>query len=193
MDCLVKSEFTGSVAWLGRVPHASKNIRSETTGKVDTTFEGICGETHSGLNRPSCVRVTMLYPKGTVIKNTRQISVLSAEEIAEIAAQMGLDNLDPSWFGASIVVKGFPDFTHIPPGSRLQTSAGTTLTVDLENAPCNLPAREIENEHPGFGKAFKAAAMGRRGITAWVERPGPLAVGDTVSLFTPTQRGWNPK
>ena len=72
-------------------------------------------------------------------------------------------------------------------------SAGTTLTVDLENAPCNLPAREIENEHPGFGKAFKAAAMGRRGITAWVERPGPLAVGDTVSLFTPTQRGWNPK
>jgi len=35
--------------------------------------------------------------------------------------------------------------------------------------------------------------MGRRGITAWVERPGPLAVGDTVSLFTPTQRGWNPK
>ena len=94
MDCLVKSEFTGSVAWLGRVPHAPKNIRSETTGKVDTTFEGICGETHSGLNRPSCVRVTMLYPKGTVIKNTRQISVLSAEEIIEIAAHMGLDNLN---------------------------------------------------------------------------------------------------
>jgi len=103
---------------------------------------------------------------------------------------MGLEKLDPSWLGASIVISGLPDFTHVPPGSRIQTSGGTTFTVDLENEPCNLPAKEIEIDNPNFGKSFKSAAKGRRGITAWVERPGALSIGDVVHLFVPTQRQW---
>jgi len=193
MSCLVKSEYVGTITWLGRVTAPEDNIKSEALNTAEATFDGIVGESHSGATRPSCVRVTMLYPKSTEIRNTRQLSILSAEEIAEIAASIGLEQLDPSLLGASIVIAGLPDFTHIPPGSRLQTVAGTTLTADLENAPCNLPAKEIETECPGHGKAFKSAAKARRGITAWVERPGPLSLGDTVHLFVPTQRAWQPK
>ena len=86
----------------------------------------------------------MLYHKNTEIRNARQLSILSAEEIAEIAESLGLPELDPRWIGASIVIAGFPDFTQIPSGSRLQAKAGTTLTVDLENEPWNWPAKEIE-------------------------------------------------
>ena len=192
MSCLVKTDFIGTIAWLGRVSRPENNIRSEALTIAEAGFEGIIGEAHSGATRPSCVRVSMLYPKGTEIRNTRQLSILSAEENAEIAASIGLTQLDPSWLGASLVTAGLPDFTHIPPGSRLQTEAGTTLTVDLENAPCNWPAKEIEMDRPGHGKAFKSAAKGRRGITAWVERPGVLSIGDTVNLFVPTQRSWQP-
>ena len=192
MSCLVKTDFIGTIAWLGRVSRPKNNIRSEALTIAEAGFEGIIGEAHSGATRPSCVRVSMLYPKGTEIRNTRQISILSAEENAEIAASIGLTQLDPSWLGASIVIAGLPDLTHIPSGSRLQTEAGTTLTVDLENAPCNWPAKEIEMDRPGHGKAFKSAAKGRRGITAWVERPGVLSIGDTVNLFVPTQRSWQP-
>ena len=192
MSCLFKTDFIGTIAWLGRVSRPKNNIRSEALTIAEAGFEGIIGEAHSGATRPSCVRVSMLYPKGTEIRNTRQLSILSAEENAEIAASIGLTQLDPSWLGASIVIAGLPDFTHIPPGSRLQTEAGTTLTVDLENAPCNWPAKEIEMDRPGHGKAFKSAAKGRRGITAWVERPGVLSIGDTVNLFVPTQRSWQP-
>jgi len=192
MSCLVKTDFIGTIAWLGRVSRPENNIRSEALTSAEASFEGIIGEAHSGATRPSCVRVSMLYPKGTEIRNTRQLSILSAEENAEIAASIGLTQLDPSWLGASIVIAGLPDFTHIQPGSRLQTEAGTTLTVDLENAPCNWPAKEIEMDRPGHGKAFKSAAKGRRGITAWVERPGVLSIGDTVNLFVPTQRSWQP-
>ena len=192
MSCLVKTDFIGTIAWLGRVSRPKNNIRSEALTIAEAGFEGIIGEAHSGATRPSCVRVSMLYPKGTEIRNTRQLSILSAEENAEIAASSGLTQLDPSWLGSSIVIAGLPDFTHIPPGSRLQTEAGTTLTVDLENAPCNWPAKEIEMDRPGHGKAFKSAAKGRRGITAWVERPGVLSIGDTVNLFVPTQRSWQP-
>ena len=193
MSCLVKSKYIGTITWLGRVTAPQDNIRSEAMNTAEATFDGILGESHSGATRPSCVRVTMLHPKNTEIRNTRQLSILSAEENAEIAKVIGLEQLDPSWLGASIVIAGLPDFTHIPPGSRLQTTAGTTLTADLENAPCIWPAKEIEIERPGHGKAFKSAAKGRRGITAWVERPGPLSIGDTVHLFIPTQHVWQPQ
>ena len=193
MSCLVKSQYIGTITWLGRVSAPEYNIRSEALNTAEANFEGILGESHSGATRPSCVRVTMLHPKSTEIRNTRQLSVLSAEENAEIASGIGLEQLDPSWLGASIVIAGIPDLTHIPPGSRLQTGAGTTLTADLENAPCNWPAKEIETDHPGHGKAFKSVAKGRRGITAWVERPGRLSLGDDGNLFIPAQRDWQPK
>ena len=193
MSCLINSGYSGTVTWLGRVIKPEENIRSEALKTAEANFEGIVGESHSGTTRPACVRVSMLYPKNTEIRNTRQLSILSAEENAEIAESLGLPELDPRWLGASIVIAGFPDFTHIPPGSRLQTKAGTTITVDLENEPCNWPAKEIERDHSGHGKAFKSAAGGRRGITAWVERPGPLSINDAVRLFVPSQRSWQPR
>ncbi|MCB1313816.1 MAG: sulfurase, partial [Sedimentitalea sp.] len=75
---------------------------------------------------------------------------------------------------------------------RLQAPSGATVTVDVENGPCLWPAKEIETEAPGFGKVFKPAATDRRGITAWVERPGRLAIGDAMALFVPHQRAWAP-
>jgi MOSC domain-containing protein YiiM len=123
--------------------------------------------------------------------NVRQLSIVSAEELDGIAQEMGLAALDPALIGASIVVQGIPDFTHLPPSSRIQAASGATLTIDMENGPCVFPGREIEAEHPGFGARFKPAASGRRGVTAWVERPGALAVGDEMTLFIPDQRGWS--
>ncbi|KMW59483.1 MOSC domain protein [Candidatus Rhodobacter oscarellae] len=192
MGCLVETKHEAKIAWLGIVPPDVTGVRSGQADEVVAGFEGIEGELHSGTTRASCVRVTMLHPKGTEIRNTRQLSILSAEENAQIAAEIGVEALNPEWLGASIVVEGIPDWTHVPPGSRLQTPNGTTITIDLENAPCHFPGKEIEADRPGHGKAFKAAAKDRRGVTAWVERPGPLSVGDQVRLFVPTQRAWAP-
>ena len=92
--------------------------------------------------------------------------------------------------GATLVVIGIPDLSHLPPSARLQGEGGATIVVDMQNRPCNLPAREIEAEAPGHGKAFKSAAKGRRGVTAWVERPGVLTLGDRLRLHVPDQRAW---
>ena len=122
ISCLVKSKYIGTITWLRRVSAPEVNIRSQAVKTTETTFGGILGESHSGATRSSCVRVTMLHPKGTEIRNTRQLSILSAEENAEIAGRIRLKELAPSWLGASIVIAGIPDLTHIPPGSRLQTT-----------------------------------------------------------------------
>ncbi len=184
------TDFTATITWLGKVPQNRPNIRSEPIEEVFASYAGFEGDYHSGLTRASCVRVKAQHPQGTEIRNTRQLSILSFEELAEIAQALDLTDLDPTLLGASIVVKGIPDFSYVPPGSRLQTPGGATIVVDVENGPCNFPMREIENDAPGHGKAFKAAARGKRGVTSWVEREGTLRIGDTLRLHIPNQPVW---
>lgn len=190
MPALLPTNFTAKIVWLGRVTEGRDDIRSEEMQNVVATYAGIEGEVHAGLTRPSCVRVTSQFPEGTEIRNVRQLSIISVEEMAEIAAEVGLDSLKPEWLGASMVIKGIDDFTHVPPSSRLQNDAGTELVIDMHNRPCVWPGKEMEKDHPGFGKLFKPAAKGRRGVTAWVEREGALAVGDILRLHVPDQRAW---
>ena len=190
MPELRQTAFSARIMWLGVVSPQTQGIRSAPREQVLASFAGIEGEAHAGLTRPACVRVSMLHPQGTEIRNTRQVSILAAEELADIARELGLEALDPAWLGANMVVEGLPDFSHLPPASRLQARSGATLVVDLQNRPCQYPAREIEKERPGHGKAFLPAARGRRGVTAWVEREGSLAIGDSLRLFVPDQRVW---
>ncbi|SMX44050.1 MOSC domain-containing protein [Actibacterium lipolyticum] len=190
MPALKPTEFSAKIVWLGCVSDRETSLMAEPLNEVTARFSGVDGEEHAGITRPSCSRVLSQYERNTEIRNVRQFSVLSAEDIAAIAAEMGIDALDPAWLGASIVVEGIPDFTHIPPSSRLQNQDGTTLTVDMENRPCQLPAKVIEGVLPGKGRAFKPAAVGRRGVTAWVEREGRLAIGDTLTLHVPDQPAW---
>ena len=190
MSALKPTRFTGTITWLGIVADRDAALPSSPVQTITATFAGPMGEAHAGLTRPSCSRVMGQYPRNTTIRNVRQFSVLSAEDLAAIAADMGLATLDPALLGATLVISGIPDFSHLPPSSRLQAAGGCTLVVDMENRPCTLPARPIEERHQGFGKAFKPAAKDRRGITAWVEREGTLTLGETVTLHIPDQPVW---
>jgi hypothetical protein len=193
MAALKNTGLEARIVWLGRVTDRAAALPSDPAERLALGFDGPKGEAHGGLTRPSCSRVLGLYPRGTPIRNTRQLSILSAEELAEIAAAMGLAHLDPALLGATLVVSGLPDFTRLPPSSRLLADDGACLTVDMENRACTLPARPIEMRHPGFGAKFKAAALGKRGVTAWVEAEGELHLGGRLRLFIPDQRAWRPK
>lgn len=193
MPELVPTDHYATIQWMGCVPANRENIRSQALENAFASYAGFDGDYHAGLTRASCVRVKAQHPKGTEIRNVRQFSILSLEEMKAIAAQIGLETLAPEHLGASIVVQGIPDFTHLPPSSRLQAENGTTIVIDMLNAPCLFPAREIEKDAEGHGKDFKSAAQGRRGVCAWVEREGQLAVGDTLRLHVPGQRAWAPQ
>jgi hypothetical protein len=192
MPALVPTDFTARVFWLGYqpVPVEKLVITAKPLEVMPLTFAGYEGEVHAGLTRPSCSRVLKQYPRNTEIRNVRQLSVVSAEEMAEVARDMGLAAMDYAWVGASVVLEGIPDLTHLPPSSRLQGQDGVTLVVDMENLPCQEPAVTIERALPGQGKGFKRAAEGKRGVTAWVEREGVLRLGDVVKLHVPGQKVW---
>ena len=193
MPALIPTDFHATITWLGVAPNpeGQGDLRSLPRESLTLTFDGPEGEVrHGGRTRPSCARVTSQHPKGTEIANVRQLSIVSAEELAEIARDCDLPEIDPTWLGATLVLEGLHDFSHLPPSSRLQAEGGATLVIDMQNRPCHLPAREIEKDAPGHGKQFKTAAAGKRGVTAWVERPGPLTLGERLRLHIPEQRPW---
>lgn len=193
MPALIPTDYTCEIVYLGIVPDREVALASSPETEVFASFAGVAGECHGGLTRPSCSRVSSQFSRGTEIRNVRQFSIISAEEMAAVAETIGIDQVLPEWMGASIMVRGLPDFTFIPPSSRLQTESGTTLVVDMENRPCMFPGKEeLEPRHPGKGKLLKTAAKGKRGVTAWVEREGVLRIGDRFTLHVPDQRAWAP-
>jgi MOSC domain-containing protein len=158
--------------------------------KCAVGFEGMQGDWHATLTRKACVRTRRQYTIGTKIRNTRQVSIVSVEELVKIALKMGIDNIKPEWLGANLLISGTPDVTLLPPSSRLIFSSGASLVVDMENEPCKYPGEIIEAEHPGFGHLFANSARNLRGVTAWVEREGAISEGDAVALHMPPQRIW---
>ena len=191
MPMLSPTNMIATVRFLG-INDSPEDLSTSATDTVNVDYSGFVGDSHSGLTRASCVRVQSQYPKGTEIRNTRQICALSVEELDSIRQAMELDTLDPSWVGANLVIEGLPNFSKIPPSSRLIAANGTSLVVDMENAPCRWPGEIIETHREGFGSRFPKAALGRRGITLWVERTGTLSAGDELTLHVPPVCTWLP-
>ena len=165
-------------------------LESEAVDAALLDWGGIVGESHGGATRPACSRVARQYPRGVEIRNARQLTAVSVEELEAIRAAMDAPRLEPGWLGANLVVEGVENFSALPPSSRLIAPGGAALVVDMENAPCRLPGEVIEGRLPGLGARFAKAAVGRRGVTLWVERPGELTLGDELVLHVPPPVRW---
>lgn len=147
---------------------------------------GIPGDRHFGLLVPADSR-QKLYPRGTMIANRRQISIVSVEECALIARNLGIDMVAPEWLGANMAVSGVPELTSLPSGSRLLFPDGTGLICEGENLPCLGPGEVIEVMCgiPGLAKKFVPAAKKKRGIVCSVEREGVIRAGDRIRIVLP--------
>lgn len=189
MAILTPTEIYGVVTALLVNDTREVDLTSEPRERVRVTYEGFDGEAHGGLTRPSCSRVLKQYPKrGTEIRNTRQISVLSDEQLEDIREALDIEHLAPQWVGANLMLSGIPDLSFVPPSSRLMFENGVSLVVDMENAPCRFPGEVIDTKFPGKGSAFPRVAKGRRGVTAWVEKTGEITQGERCRLHIPPNR-----
>jgi hypothetical protein len=182
----MKTKLNGIVTgiYIGKHRHT---IESSRVPSVKATFEGFEGDLHAGLTRWSDVRVPH-YPRGTVIHNTRQFSMLSIEELAEIAQAMQIPEVLPEWAGANLAVQGIPNLTMLPPSTRIFFPGDAVLVVDAENMPCTGPGEVIQQYYPDVPKLvqqFPKAALHKRGVVGWVEREGHITEGDTVWLLLP--------
>lgn len=154
--------------------------------RITVDLGGIPGDRHYGLLRPADSR-QKLYPRGTMIANRRQISIVSVEDNAEVAGRLGVENILPEWLGANVLLAGFERLTLLPPGARLLFESGASLICEGENEPCIAPGKEIAAQYgrPELAARFVKAAKQRRGIVCSVELPGVIAAGDKVRIALP--------
>ncbi|MCZ8523227.1 MULTISPECIES: MOSC domain-containing protein [Paenibacillus] len=147
---------------------------------------GIPGDRHYGLTSKADSRQSF-YPRGTVIANRRQISIVSAEECALIAEALGISEVRPEWLGANLLLEGYPELTLLPLGARLLFPEACGLIGEGENLPCKAPGQEIAAalQRPELASRFTKAAKKRRGIVCSVERAGTIRLGDTVRIYLP--------
>jgi hypothetical protein len=187
-ELLTKLSFQGSVDLLLVNPDRDRGLEKQAVEQGNLLFSGMAGDCHGGLTRKSDSRMLKQYKRGTPVRNSRQVSILSAEELAEVAQNMAIPAVKPEWVGANMVLRGIPDLTLLPPSTRLQFPSGAMIVVDAENHPCRYPAEIIERHHPEAKKGFVAAAMHKRGVVGWVEAEGTIRIGDRITIWIPPKR-----
>jgi hypothetical protein len=172
----------GRVEGVYWAPH--KTFVSEPLDVLTLTYDGIPGDRHSGLYRESGPREPW-YPRGTPMRNERQLSILSAEENAEVAATMGIPELKPEWIGGNLLLSGVPQLSALPPRSILWFPSGAAVRIDGDNGPCKKSGASIASNIPGrpdLELGFVKAAKHKRGVLGWVEREGEVRAGDVVRI-----------
>jgi hypothetical protein len=159
------------------------NLATTNQPSILLSFEGIVGDIHAGFTHGADAR-TPWYPRGTLIRNDRQISIVSAEELALIAKELYVPEVKPEWLGANLLLSGIPGLSVLQWDTRLVFSNGAVLSQLRENNPCSGPGKLIAVAYnlPDLASQFPKAAMHLRGLVATVELPGIIAQGDEVQV-----------
>lgn len=184
----MKTDSQGIVRGIFR-SQADQPDRYDRLSEIEVSLEGFAGDRHSGLTTRLKHRRGG-YPAGAEVRNTRQISLISCEELREIAGDLSLPDIPPELMKSNLLIEGIPSLSLLPPGTRLVLSGGVGLVVDGYNAPCMDTGKRIQSAFPDrerLATQFVKAAHLRRGSVAWVERAGEINEGDTVRVFIPNQ------
>ena len=182
----MKTELIGKLEFLG-VAQTAGTFITTPVDMVNVDFGGFPGDRHYGITMLSGGRQPE-YPRGTEIRNNRQFSLLSSEELTGVAAGLGLSTLQPEWMGGNLVLSGIADLTRLPPLARIFFQSGAVLVIRGENAPCIHAGNAIQKANPtmeGLAVRFVEVANHRRGVVGWVERPGLLRMGETARIIFP--------
>jgi len=170
----VQALYLGDTKALEKTPHDS----------LEFTLEGIIGDKHAGFVKKADAR-NPEYKRGTMMRNDRQWSAVTPDELAEAAKLMGINYIDPAWVGANLAFTGIPNFTKLPKGTKLIFPSGAVLVVEAENEPCVGPGRVIVAKYPDLNLSpnrFPKAAIHKRGLVGVIERAGIVHVGDLVTV-----------
>ena len=185
----MEAEPVAALAGIVVSVHAGSNddLSKEERPSIQVELDGIVGDAHRAFSR-ECWSGDK-QPQGTVRRNERQWSAVSAEELSDIARAMDLaDSLTPTELGANLCLSGIRDLSRLPKGTVLKFPSGAELIVEEYNPPCHDMGKKLAGLHttrsgePLSSTAFSKAAKLTRGIVGVVEVPGQISAGDEVEV-----------
>ncbi len=188
-DIVPGRKLTAKAAALFAAPF--DHFETKAVEELHLSFDGIAGDFHAGATRRSGGREPW-YPRGTEMRNERQLSLVAADELAIAAAHMGLKEIRPEWIGANLLIEGVPHLSMLPAGSLMFFNGGVTIKIDGQNKPCRVAGQSIAEhvraaDHDVTALLFPKVAKRLRGLVAWVEKPGIVRAGEEISVRVPEQ------
>ena len=183
IDIVPARKVSGRV--VGTFVTAEKSAKGFQTSAVDSLtleLDGIVGSRHQGWIASADARVPYL-PRGTPMRNTRHLSIVSIEDLAEAALRLRIAKLDARWIGANLLLEGITNLSFLPRGTRIFCQGGAILQIEDQNAPCRGSGAAIASHHPGRPELeldFPKHAKRLRGLVASVEHSGIITAGSAV-------------
>jgi hypothetical protein len=154
------------------------SLVAELDGLVDDRHRNHCRECWEGDDKQVA---------GTVRRNERLWSAMSAEEISDISHQMDLaEPLTAANLSVNMIFEGIPQFSLLPKGTILCFPSGAELLVEEYNPPClgmGQKLADLLTTNSGqalMASSFTKAATFSRGLVGVVDVPGEISVGDEV-------------
>ena len=177
--------------------HAGSNedLSKNERDAIEVELDGIVGDAHRSWSREAWEGDKQ--PVGTVRRNERQWSAVSAEELAEIGEAMDLaEPITAESVGANLCISGISELSRLPKGTVLKFASGAELVVEEYNPPCKDMGEQLMARHTTrSGKAltsttFSKAAKLSRGIVGVVDVPGTISAGDEVTVDIYATPSW---
>lgn len=152
---------------------------------LELDWGGPVDDRHHGELMASDTRQSRVFAKGTTIRNHRQVSIVDTGELAQIADALGIPRIDPGVIADNICTEGIDALTSLPRMTRMVFPSGAVIMLGGPNAPCTIAGAMVERSYGSRPEAFPKAAIGLRGVTGWIEHPGTVRPGDTITLLPP--------
>lgn len=168
-------------------------LEKESVSELVLWWNGILDDKrHYGLSKKAGVREKP-FAKGQIVRNDRQVSIVSVEELDRLAKRMDLDEVKSEWLGANILFQGYPELTSLPPLTLIifREKEDAAIRVYGKNLPCKGPGDVIQAHYPNkpsLATLFVESALNCRGVVGWVHRAGIINVGDEAEIILPKSR-----
>lgn len=133
----------------------------------------------------SDVRQADAFPRGTTIRNHRQLSLVDAGEPAVIAAALGIAAVEPGLLPTTSAPRAYPKPPPCPGWRGWCSTECAVIMLGGENLPCVIAGRMVAAAHGTAPEALPKAASRRRGVTGWVEHPGVIRPGAGIRIVMP--------
>ena len=166
-----------------------KGFVTTAVDELPLSFEGIPGDFHAGHTRRSGAREPW-YERGTEMRNERQLSILSVDEMRAMARRLNIPELKTEWIGGNLLLDGIDNLTRLPPRTVLFFDGGATIRIDGDNLPCRVAGRAVAAQFDGRDDIefeFPKQTREMRGLVGWVEKPGTIATGEAFEARIPAQ------
>jgi MOSC domain-containing protein YiiM len=152
-DLLQTLPQTGRIEWIGVRP--ARRTRMHLVQEAELNAQGIVGDRYSGSS------------------GKRAVTLIQAEHLPAIASMLQRDAIDPDMLRRNIVISGI---------NLLALKDKTFLlgSAELEMTGLCHPCSRMEEI---FGAGGYNAVRGHGGITARVQLPGKIKIGDTLQVI----------